>query len=69
MTSVRLHLDPPVQAAGEHHPTDLKTGSVGSKARDEQDEPGKNALALTEATEMQFGFARVRKQNGKAVKE
>lgn len=25
MFSVRLHLDPPVQAAGEHHPTDLKT--------------------------------------------
>lgn len=21
--SVRIHLDPPVQAAGEHHPTDL----------------------------------------------
>lgn len=28
MYSVRLHLDPSVQAAGEHHPTDLKTGSV-----------------------------------------
>lgn len=26
--SIRLHLDPPVQAAGKHHPTDLKTGSV-----------------------------------------
>ena len=29
--SVRVHLDPFVQAAGEHHPTDLKTGSVRSK--------------------------------------
>lgn len=29
--SVRVHLDPSVQAAGEHHPTDLKTGSVGVK--------------------------------------
>lgn len=29
--SVRFHLDPPVQAAGEHHPTDLKTGSVKVK--------------------------------------
>lgn len=29
--SVRFHLDPSVQAAGEHHPTDLKTGSVRSK--------------------------------------
>ena len=31
LSSVRVHLDPPVQAAGEHHPTDLKTGSVRSK--------------------------------------
>lgn len=29
--SVRVHLDPSVQAAGEHHPTDLKTGCVRSK--------------------------------------
>lgn len=31
MCSVGVHLDPSVQAAGEHHPTDLKTGSVRSK--------------------------------------
>lgn len=29
--SVRVHLDPSVQEAGENHPTDLKTASVGSK--------------------------------------
>lgn len=29
--SVRLCVDPSVQAAGEHHSTDLKTGSVRSK--------------------------------------
>lgn len=28
MVSIRLHLDPSVEAAGEHHPTDLETGSV-----------------------------------------
>lgn len=26
--SIRFRLDPPVQAAGKHHPTDLKTASV-----------------------------------------
>lgn len=31
--SVRIHLDPPVQAAGEHHPTDLKTAGVKSNAQ------------------------------------
>lgn len=30
--SVRFHFDPAVQAAGEHHPTDLKTGGVKSKS-------------------------------------
>ncbi len=30
--SVRVHVDPSVQAAGEHHPTDLKTGRVRSKS-------------------------------------
>lgn len=30
--SVRVHLDPFVQAAGEHHATDLKTGSGRSKS-------------------------------------
>lgn len=29
---VRIHLNPPVQAAGERHPTDLKTASVKSNA-------------------------------------
>lgn len=29
---VRIHLNPSVQAAGEHHPTDLKTASVKSNA-------------------------------------
>lgn len=30
--SIRFHLDPPVQAAGKHHPTDLKTGSASVRS-------------------------------------
>lgn len=34
--SVRLHLDPSVQAAGEHHPTDLQTSHSYSHSADDQ---------------------------------
>lgn len=42
--SIRVHFNPSVQAAGEDHPTDLKSGSVGSKRASQS--PGKTAGSL-----------------------